>query len=211
MSYTELIQTLANRSATAAPASCYRDDALRAIAQDDFSAMLNMLNKSSSTEPTHHYLDQLNLKLQDVTNPALAEADRACLPAHFDQCYQRALASCDSFAVQKQLANLSVLGLRLDIAASLAGLDAKHLNAELVSATANQALQKEWHNFVQHSQQLAKQINNDMSRHPELLGWQTSLTQLGSSLLANLAIVNSGKSLQETRSPHHTPGVRHGN
>lgn len=213
MSYTELIQTLAQHPDKASHASCYRYDALRAIAQDDFSALLNTINKSISTAPAQHYLDLLNLKLQDSAHQLLPQAEQACLPEHFDQRYQRALASCDSFTVQKQLANLSTLALRLDIAANQAGLESKSLNVELVSNTGNQTLQKEWHNFVQHSQQLLKQIHSEMSRHPDLQQWQSSLAQLSASplqLLAHMASANSGKSLAETRPQHQTPGVRHG-
>lgn len=195
MSYINLLQRLAQSQNSEQTYGCYRPDAIRALAQPDMSKLL-IQNSLKSKEPqteAGNELDLLSKAVQAGTTQLFPHADQACDPLNFDRSYRNALASCNLFDAQKQISNLNTLATRIDIAAKLAGLESKQLNAESVLNSDSKLLQKEWANFHEMSQQLAKNLSVDISRVTVRAEWQTAIQQLNLSALPLLIACHTEK------------------
>ncbi|MBC3910761.1 hypothetical protein [Undibacterium umbellatum] len=182
MSYTLFLHSLEQKRDEDGHTGCYRDDAVRALAQEDLSSLLNKnqgQDKLKGHAMTRNRLEELNQLLHSSSQPDFSASDAACSLQSFDVKYTSAVERCNLFLIQKQLASLNTQAARVDVAARLTGIETKDIKPDALSAPENQILLKELDTFKKLSINIAGLLAFDISRQERSEHLQTSIQQIG--------------------------------
>ena len=217
LSYTLFLHTLEQRRDEDGHAGCYRDDAVRALAQDDLSSMLNKgrgLDIRKDDVMVKNRLEELNQLLQSGSKPDFSASDAACSPQSFDVKYATAVERCNLFLIQKQLTSLNTQAARVDMAARLTGVDTSNLKAESLHMPENQVLLKELEAFRKLSINIAGLLAFDISRQERSEHLQKNIQQIGAKareILNALSPLHQDLKLEAEEAKQANTGIRNGN
>ncbi|MFZ6733187.1 hypothetical protein ACO0LG_14770 [Undibacterium sp. Ji42W] len=217
MSYTLLLHTLEQKRDDDGHAGCYRDDAIRALAQDDISSMLHKergMDIRKEGTMAKNRLEELNQLLQSGGKPDFSASDAACSPQSFDVKYAGAVERCNLFLIQKQLTSLNTQAARVDMAARLTGLDTKNIKAESLQLPENQMLLKELETFRKLSINIAGLLAFDISRQERSEHLQKNIQQIGvkaREILNTLSPIHHDLTLETEEAKQSNTGIRNGN
>ncbi|MCH8621279.1 hypothetical protein [Undibacterium sp. TS12] len=208
MSYTLFLKTLESKRDEDGHSGCYRDDAVRALAQDDLASML--AKQQSTTGKAKNCIEELNQMLTSGARPDFSNTDLALSTQTFDAKYTHAVERCNLFLIQKQLTSLNTQAVRVDIAARHAGIDLQDSSATLTHPT----LLKELDVFKKLSTNVVGLLAFDISRQEASDSLQKSIQQIGDktrTLLASLSNHNHDLAADLQDTARGTSGIRNGN
>ncbi|MFZ6711262.1 hypothetical protein [Undibacterium sp. TC9W] len=217
MSYTLLLHTLEQKRDEDGHAGCYRDDAIRALAQDDISSMLRKergMDIRKEDTMAKNRLEELNQLLQSGGKPDFSASDAACSPQSFDVKYAGAVERCNLFLIQKQLTSLNTQAARVDMAARLTGLDTKNIKTESLQLPENQMFVKELETFRKLSINVAGLLAFDISRQERSEHLQKNIQQIGvkaREILNALSPIHHDLKLETEEAKQSNTGIRNGN
>ncbi|MFZ6677459.1 hypothetical protein [Undibacterium sp. Tian12W] len=217
MSYALLLHTLEQKRDEDGHAGCYRDDAIRALAQDDISSMLHKergMDIRKEGTMAKNRLEELNQLLQSGGKPDFSASDAACSPQSFDVKYAGAVERCNLFLIQKQLTSLNTQAARVDMAARLTGLDTKNIKTESLQLPENQMFVKELDTFRKLSINIAGLLAFDISRQERSEHLQKNIQQIGvkaREILNALSPIHHDLKLETEEAKQSNTGIRNGN
>ncbi len=217
LSYTLFLQALEQKRDEDGHAGCYRDDAVRALAQDDLSSMLNKghgLDIGKDDVMAKNRLEELNQLLQSGSKPDFSASDAACSPQSFDVKYASAVERCNLFLIQKQLTSLNTQAARVDLAARLTGVDTSNIKTESLHLPENQVLLKELEAFRKLSINIAGLLAFDISRQERSEHLQKNIQQIGvkaREILNALSPIHQDLRLDAEEVKQANTGIRNGN
>lgn len=177
MTYLNFLHSLQQRRQQNGELACYREDAVRALAQTDFIAMQAQTHGRNETDDKSSLPEKLNEVLAQPDRSDFQHSNRICNREDFLQAYTQAAASCDLFSIQKQLLDLTTLSKRVEAAAQLTDGDSA-IDSKAIPTHTSTVLAQELKQFHALSHALVKSLNFDLARQERDPGLQQALQQL---------------------------------
>lgn len=216
MNYTLFLNALEQIRDADNQSGCYRSDAVRALAQDDLSAMLR--NKATQTDvkngmPAKNRVEELQQLLQSGAKPDFSNSDAHCHAQSFDVKYANSVDRCNLFLIQKQLMSLNTQAIRVNLAAKLAGVDLENGDFSTIAEPTDASLAREMDAFKKLSMNIAGLLTFDLSRQAWSDALQKNIQLVSTSARDILATLSASEHVTSSKSENAqtSTGIRHGN